>query len=721
LKLLFVIWVYLFICQTNALLCQFLPRVEFEYNALEELTLLSPDECCQRCSSNPSCVAFSFYLRTSLCSIKHSESPALTDRGGVISGRKAPPVEPPPLPGAVPLSLFTLENSELTIYLFGADIPENAYQSQILTLPRIGALYEVVDKGVRQLITQVPYIMSDPKHRVKYVLHESYGNDSFDFAIMENLILKETATAFIQVMPNKRLTCSDPQNMGASHNVTIGEMKKILLTHEETKVTFDHQFVNPIVLAQPLGWNERNSSALARITKVSPNGFTIKIQEPPSSDGTHASEEISYLAMEVGSWRLQDGTRIEAGKVVTDATVGVSTADNTWEIVQFPSSTLFSKAPTVISQVQTSNDFHWVNTRQQSVSTSGFAVTLEEEEANLIAHGGEIVGWLAIQAGLGVWSGHRYEIGIEMDVDSKRGDWWHLLSFKQQFNSTPLFVAMMTTFDDTDPAHLRYRALTDSSVQIRIEEDQEYDWERTHGNEQVSFIAMDTSSVPPGNSLALQGIPAECFYIPTSFDLISYALPERVSLITLKDENERKEVYAVLLTLPKKGTLFQYQPQEVTKLNKTITETNIKVEDLQARVLYQAYDINLLENDDVFTYQLQDDYGHVSNVATVSIKYKLPDDNPVLTEVHTKTEVKTYMVIVGLVGFMLSAVVIAFFGIFLYKRNKAWKEFEGFLSLADNVTDEDGGTIYYPNSEKNIQDIENPEVDLSAEDSLDED
>lgn len=72
----------------------------------------------------------------------------------------------------------------------------------------------------------------------------------------------------------------------------------------------------------------------------------------------------------------------------------------------------------MFTQVQTSNDAHWVGTRQKITTVSNVLVALEEEEANMLTHGGEIIGWMALEEGRGAWSDDiAYEVGSLQGVN----------------------------------------------------------------------------------------------------------------------------------------------------------------------------------------------------------------------------------------------------------------------------------------------------------------
>ncbi len=132
------------------------------------------------------------------------------------------------------------------------------------------------------------------------------------------------------------------------------------------------------------------------MTDVQPDRFTLYIHEAPNKDGPHATETVSYVVLEAGTWELAEGKHLQVGTLATDATVG-KRITNVWAQVTF--SETFSSAPVVLSQVQSNDDPHWVKTRQQNVGAAGFDVALEEEQASASPHGTETIGWLAMDAG----------------------------------------------------------------------------------------------------------------------------------------------------------------------------------------------------------------------------------------------------------------------------------------------------------------------------------
>ena len=132
------------------------------------------------------------------------------------------------------------------------------------------------------------------------------------------------------------------------------------------------------------------------------------------------------------------------------------------------------------------NDASWVKTRQRSVTTSYFQVALEQAEVITTSHGTEVIGWLAITAGQGEWSGRLFRaMWTYNSVTSS----WYSISFGRTYAS-PRFVAALATRNDIDNAELRYQSLSTTRVQVRAEEDTTYDPETTHGGEAVHYLVF---------------------------------------------------------------------------------------------------------------------------------------------------------------------------------------------------------------------------------------
>lgn len=284
---------------------------------------------------------------------------------------------------------------------------------------------------------------------------------------------------------------------GATHEIpqVIGEFGQVTdLRHVAQTVYLGRSYDDPVVIAQPPSFNGSHQSVV-RITDLQSDRFTFRIEEAPDQDGAHTTETVSYVVLEAGSWRLASGAELEVGKLTTGATVGTGIAGS-FARVDF--TTPFRTAPLVFSQVQTRNDPSWVKTRQLRPTTSSVRVALEEEEAATTAHGVETIGWVALDPWAGLWSGHLFLAGDPGDIVTHA---FTSFNFGVGFTEVPKFLATLASRDGGNNSALRYRNLTASGVQVKVEEDTTLDAEVNHTTESIHFLAIE------GDPTTLEGFP----------------------------------------------------------------------------------------------------------------------------------------------------------------------------------------------------------------------
>ena len=262
------------------------------------------------------------------------------------------------------------------------------------------------------------------------------------------------------------------------------------LDHNTQTISLERNYTNPVIFAQPLSYNG-SQTAIVRLEDIKEDRFTASIQEPNNLDGKHIDESFSYLVLEAGTWQLEDDTVLEVGELDTNLL-----SPNGWENVDFTND--FAKDPLVFSQVQTNNDKDFVYTRQRNTDSSGFQITMQEEEAlNDSGHGNETVGWFAITAGNGNLGQNNYLAGQTGNSINHK---WKTINFNNNFSQPPVLLASMATFNGEDSSGLRSRNLSKDGINIKIEEDTSKDAETYHINETVNFFAI------AGNNL-LHGVP----------------------------------------------------------------------------------------------------------------------------------------------------------------------------------------------------------------------
>ncbi len=271
--------------------------------------------------------------------------------------------------------------------------------------------------------------------------------------------------------------------------VTAGEVGQVSdLDHNPRPTPLSRSYAAPVVLAQPPSING-GDPCVVRLSELGDAAFTMEIQEGPHQNGLHGMETVSYLALEAGSWRLgPGGRRFEVGRLETGWTTYHGNSGQ-WPRVTFANP--FPAPPVVIAQVQTQNTSAFVKTRLKNITEEGFEVALERGGGSTAQHGEEIVGWLAIEPAQGAWSSASqrrlpYSAGSTgLTVDHE----WSPIDFGIDLGSQPRLLASLASYKGADSSELRYRALTGSDVEVKVEEDWSDD-DGWHAPEAVTFLAF---------------------------------------------------------------------------------------------------------------------------------------------------------------------------------------------------------------------------------------
>lgn len=232
-----------------------------------------------------------------------------------------------------------------------------------------------------------------------------------------------------------------------------------------------------VVVAKPLSSNGPHPIH-TRLRNVTSSGFEYKLEEWGYLDGSHTGETFHTLAVEPTDQEilLNDGTpyTVEAG--TTTSTDDVSTA--------FLDGAFSGGQPVVIAQSQTFNGGDPIVTRVSDVSSDSFDVRLQEEGKT--AHTTETIGYIALEQKVGQLNNKPFEVQRTGEAVT---DEWFTIPFEQNYDS-PQFLAAMQTFNGPDPAHIRYRNLSSTSVEIKIEEETSTDDETNHGGAEVVGYAV---------------------------------------------------------------------------------------------------------------------------------------------------------------------------------------------------------------------------------------
>ena len=256
------------------------------------------------------------------------------------------------------------------------------------------------------------------------------------------------------------------------------EMNTITVNHNWKTIFLRKTFVDPIVVAKPASWNDRDPGVV-RLRNITPTSFQIRFQEWDYLDGLHADETVSYVVVERGHWLLPGGGEIEAGSLNTS-----NSRPGTDPFVPVTFDTPFATTPVVFSTVGTVHEGEAVTTRHQDVAATGFDVILQEQKSGG-GHATETIYWLAWELGSGeVEDSIGYEAGSQAGVNDAFSTF--TLSV-----AASCFLADMQTFNEPDTATLRYADLSPIDVKVHVDEEQSLDKKTEHVAETVGYLAFE--------------------------------------------------------------------------------------------------------------------------------------------------------------------------------------------------------------------------------------
>jgi len=266
----------------------------------------------------------------------------------------------------------------------------------------------------------------------------------------------------------------------ASYVALLGtvEIGEVSVNHNWKRVAFNDTFIDPVVVANPLSCNE-NEPAVVRIGNVDATGFEIRVQEWDYLDGVHTTENVSYIVMERGSYILEDGTKVEAGKFDTDATGSFGWVDF---------SQTFNQVPVVTSTVSSFNEEDAVCSRLKNINTTGFDFCMQEQELNSRIHTIETISYIAWEPSSGTVGNLKFEVDKTDNVITHN---LQTIVYNEPLIDPPVFLADMQTTYGWDTANLRWQNKDLYGIDIKITEEQSRDSEIYHTTEVVGYMVFD--------------------------------------------------------------------------------------------------------------------------------------------------------------------------------------------------------------------------------------
>ncbi len=263
-------------------------------------------------------------------------------------------------------------------------------------------------------------------------------------------------------------------------------------------VNLGSSYTSMVVVATP---NYTNTSAPAhvRIQNASGSSFQLRVD---GSATTPATQDVYYMVVEEGTYTVAtDGVKMEAVKYNSTLTDN----NNSWT-GQARSYANSYTTPVVLGQVMTYNDAGHVtfwargNTRQTPPNATLFTgKTVNEDPDN--AHANETIGYIVIESGTGNIDGVNYSAGVGGDtIRGVTNSPPFSYSVSGLSGAASIGIATLTAMDGGNGGWaLFYGAnpISNSSINLAIDEDQLGDTERAHTTEQVAYIVFEDAATPP--------------------------------------------------------------------------------------------------------------------------------------------------------------------------------------------------------------------------------
>jgi hypothetical protein len=255
------------------------------------------------------------------------------------------------------------------------------------------------------------------------------------------------------------------------------EVGEVAVSHNWVRVNFDSPFTNPIVVVGPPRF-AGSDPCVVRISNVTSTGFDVRLYEWNYLDGSHVVETVNYLVVEKGRTTLPNGSIVEAGTF---------TGTTSFQTVPFSSS--FTRTPIVMTTIASVNETDTISGRLKNVGLTGFFYYFREQEKNTNSHANETVHYLAWEPGSGTIGAVQYEVAT---TGTKVTNAWYTQTLQGAFSQVPMVLADMQTTNNIDTSALRFKTITATGVQLKVEEEKSKDTEVNHPAEAVGYIAIDT-------------------------------------------------------------------------------------------------------------------------------------------------------------------------------------------------------------------------------------
>ena len=202
---------------------------------------------------------------------------------------------------------------------------------------------------------------------------------------------------------------------------------------------------------------------------------------------------VTGFILFTSSTHAQTDVSFESGTV----SITQESAD-TWTPVEF--STSFNERPIVVLGPTSNEGGDPHSLRVRNITNEGFEVKLHEWDYLDGPHSTVEISYLAVESGVHTFGDLKVHAFSTTGLLNHN---WNEISFSEDFESTPVVLSQITSYNGTQPATLRTKNVTSTGFTTRIQEEENNDNE--HLEESVDTIAIETGNTTFQNKRIIVG------------------------------------------------------------------------------------------------------------------------------------------------------------------------------------------------------------------------
>lgn len=263
-------------------------------------------------------------------------------------------------------------------------------------------------------------------------------------------------------------------------------------------VQLSNQYSSAVIVCTP-EYTISSPPAVVRMRNVTASSFDLKLQRLDRAVAGLNTTRTRCFAVEEGVYTAAaDGIQLEAARFDSSVTDG---RFSSWQGEARTYSNTYS-SPVVLGQVMSFRDprhsSFWARgvDRKSPPSPAALFVGKGVGEDSQTARANEVIGYIVLEAGVASIGSLAMEMGVAGGGGGMEGSPPYPLALTTTKNNAVLSASSMINVNGGQPVLHGPEAFALLQIRAAWDEDQFYDFERTHISEQVAFLAWTDTAAP---------------------------------------------------------------------------------------------------------------------------------------------------------------------------------------------------------------------------------